>query len=353
MILIDKNHNKKLAIYISDTDGKGTYPMRRAESIARSLPDTIDIIFIHLDDTVEPPKDFQAIPLKNSSTLIHLLENLKPDLLLRDSGSTSKEEVESLTKIIPTMIHFDDFGDGGEVADFVIQTLYTEITEQPPAHYLIGADSFVADEQLQSYKHIGLQKKEMPHLPHLVVFFGDEDSGNLTYRTLRHLLQLQIPLKVTLLIGKDYKHNQADLRMMALGRRNTFIKERPENVAGFLSTADIVLCSSGYLPYEIAFMGIPCIVLAQNDFESTLDFPNDKNGFIHLGPGRKIKQSIFLNAIMELLLHDPLRKRFIARQIALNLGKGKDTICETIRYALESPKRKIHDGTGKEASNMV
>lgn len=353
MIPINKNLRKTLAIYVCDTDRKGTYPMRRAKVIAESLPDSIDILFIHLEGTELPPQDFQLITIKNNSALVNTLANLKPDLLLRDSGSTSQEEVETITKIVPSIIHFDDFGEGGELADLVIQTLYTESSEKPPAHYLIGADSFIADDQMISYKHSGLLKKDAQPLPHLVISFGDDDPGNLTYRSLRHMLQLQIPLKVTVLLGKNYAHDKTELRMMALGRRNTFIKEQPENIPEFLSTADIVLCAAGYMPYEIAVIGIPCIILAQNDFESSLDFPKEKHGFVHLGPGRKVKQSSLLNAIMEPLLHEPLRKKAIARQVALNLGSGTEKVCEAILYRLEYPKRKTHDGTGKETSDMV
>lgn len=353
MIPIDKQLKKRMAIYVSDTDGKGTYPIRRAEIIAKSLPDTIDIVFIHKKDSYPIPDGFKAVTIRNSSTLVKTLEELKPDLLLRDSGSTSEDEVEKIREVIPSVIHFDDFGEGGKLADLVLQTLYTESNDKPLDHYVVGADSFIADEQTSAYKHVGLLKEKTRPLPHLVITFGDEDPGNLTYRALRHMMQLQIPLKVTVLIGKNYKHDKSELRIMALGRRNTFIKEQPANVPEFLSTADIVLCASGYMPYEIAVMGIPCIVLAQNDFEVSLDFPKEKHGFVHLGPGRKVKQSSLLNAIMEPLLHESLRKKAVARQVALNLGEGKEMVCEAILYHLDYPKRKTHGGTGKETSDMV
>ncbi len=102
------------------------------------------------------------------------------------------------------------------------------------------------------------------------------------------------------------------------------------------------------MPYEIAVMGIPCIVLAQNEFETSLDFPKEKHGFVHLGPGRKIKQSSLLNAIMEPLLHEPLRRKAIERQVALNLGEGKEMVCEAILYHLEYPKRGTLNRDGKK-----
>ena len=91
-------------------------------------------------------------------------------------------------------------------------------------------------------------------------------------------------------------------------------------------------------------------MLSQNDFELGLAFPKEQHGFVHLGLGRKVKQSNLLNAIMEPLLHETLRKRAIDRQISLNLGDGKETVLETVYYLLEHPKR----GTGGKAmSDML
>lgn len=351
MILINVHLKKKLVIYINETHEKGTYPLRRAKTIVQSLPKSIQTIFIGPPNFQTSLKDFHFISVNNNRELIKTLQDTKPDLLLRDSGSTSIEDIQKIQKLVPAMIHFDDFGEGGKLADFVIQTLYTDAFEKPPTHYLIGKDSFIADEQIAAFKQVGLGKKNT--MPHLIVTFGDFDTNNLTYRTLRHLAQLQIPLKVTVLIGEHYQHDKIELRMMALGRRNTVIKQQPENIAEVLATADIVLCSASYIPYEVAVIGIPCIVLAQNEFEANLSFPNEQNGFTHLGLGRKVKQSILLNAVMELLLHDSLRTKAIERQLQLNLGEGQKVVCEAILYFLEYPKRKSTKFTGKETSDMI
>lgn len=350
MIPIEKQLKKKMAIYVCPSDGKGTYPARRAEVIARSLPE-IETVFICGTESFPPPDGFETITIRSGSTLFQVLDEIKPDLLLRDSGSTIQEEVEKICDIVPSIIHFDDFGDGGKSADLVFQTLFSEANEKNPDHYVEGPETFIADEVITPFKNIGLRKDAPGSLPHLVISFGDEDAGNLSYRALRHVMQLRIPLKVTILIGKNYSHDTSTLRIMALGRRNTFIKEQPYNFAEVYASADILLCAAGYMPYEIAVMGIPCVVLAQNDFELSLTFPKEKHGFIHLGAGRKVKQSSLLNAIMEPLLHEPLRKKAISRQLALELGDGMATVSEAILYYLEYPKRRISEG--KETSDML
>lgn len=353
VIPIDKQEKKTVAIHISQSDEKGTYPARRTAILAHALAEEATIIFLCGEDSPPAPTGFKSVATRNSTTFLQAIKTIKPDLLLRDSGSTSQEEVEKIRELVPSIIHFDDFGDGSHSADLVFQTLYAESNDKVQDHFVIGIDSFIADEEMTSLKKIGLRKDRPGHLPHLVISFGDEDKGNLTYRALRHMMQLQIPLKVTVLVGEQYAHDTSTLRMMALGRRNTTILEHPHSFAEVCASADIVLCASGYMPYEVAVMGIPCVVLAQNDFELGLAFPKEQHGFIHLGLGRKVKQSSLLNAIMEPLLHESLRKKAIARQAALGIGDGKEKVCEAIRYYLEYPKRKTGKQAGKETSDML
>ncbi|MFJ7934223.1 hypothetical protein [Sporosarcina sp. NPDC096371] len=353
MIPIDGQEKKRVAIYISQSDEKGTYPARRAAMIAHEMAEEADIVFLCGAGSPPAPDGFRTVSTVNSTAFLQAITAMRPDLLIRDSGSTFREEVEQIRQLVPTIIHFDDFGDGGTLADLVFQTLYAEPNDKVLDHYVVGIESFMADEKLLSLKQIGLRKERPGPLPHLVISFGNEDTGNLTYRALRHMMQLQIPLKVTVVVGEHYAHDTSTLRMMALGRRNTTILEHPHNFTEVCADADVILCASGYMPYEVAVMGIPCVVLAQNEFELGLAFPKEQHGFIHLGLGRKVKQSSLLNAVMEPLLHEPLRKKAIARQAALGIGDGKDATCEAIRYFLEYPKRQTGETVGNAAFNML
>lgn len=339
MIPIEEQVKKKIAMYVSETDGKGTYPSKRAALLAHALKDEAIIIFLCDQQSPVPPAGFPALSFEGTANFMQLLKKVRPDVLVRDSGSTSKDEMAKLRQLVPSILHIDDFGEGGEQADLVIQTLYAEQTESLPSHYIAGHETFLADPAFLEYKESGLLKKPSFSSPHLVIYFGDEDAGNLTYRALRHVKQLQIPLKITVLIGSNYTHDLSEIQLMALSHRNTVVKKAPDNLASVYAAADLILCGSGYMPYEVAVIGVPCVVLAQNEFESNLAFPKEQDGFIHLGLGRKVKQSNLLNAIMEPLLHDSRRERAIRRQLALDLGSGGGKLVEGIRYLLEYPQR--------------
>jgi spore coat polysaccharide biosynthesis predicted glycosyltransferase SpsG len=350
VIPIEILKKKTVAFYIARSEGKGSYPARRAALLARDIAKEVNVLFIVGENSPSPPEGFKSITVGKKANLLQTLSLIRPDLLIRDTGPTISEEVEKIRSVVTSLMHFDDFGDGGKHADFVFQILQEEAVDEYADNYVADRKLFITDPAMRPYEKSGLAKKSPGALPHLVISFGEEDEGNLTYRALRHVSQLQIPLKVTVIVGERYQHDVSTLRMMALGRRNTLVQQPPYSVPEIYSTADVVLCASGYMPYEVAVMGIPCVVLSQNDFELGLAFPKEQHGFVHLGLGRKVKQSNLLNAIMEPLLHEPLRKRSIERQLSLGLGNGKDAIIETIYYLLEHPKR---EAGGKALSDML
>ncbi|PIC76262.1 CMP-N-acetylneuraminic acid synthetase [Sporosarcina sp. P19] len=339
MVPIEKQVQKTIVIYLSITEGKGSYPLRRALLLANTLKNEAQVIFLYDQETPVPSDHFTCHKVIGPSSLSKLIGKLQPDLLIRDSGPSHKEEMSKIHELVPSILHFDDFGDGGQLADWVIQTLYPETQELHAEHYIVGPQTFMVDAPLQSLRHAGLKRKSPSSSSQLVISFGDEDPGNLTFRALRHLKQLQIPLSVTVLLGPNYKHDVSEIQMMALSRPNTKVVQAPDNRAELFSKADMVLCDAGYTPYEVAVIGVPCIVLAQNEFESTLGFPTEKNGFTHLGLGRKVTQSNLLNAIMEPLLHDARKERAIKKQLQIDVGASDEKVLEAIRYLLEYPKR--------------
>jgi len=334
----------------------GLYHAERSLTAADMLSEWEILFFIddsskELKSLVEG-KGYRTRRVSGPSTFLSALREEAPDLLVRDGDQTDLDEAKSVKEIVPAIIHLDDFGSGGQEADLVLHSLYQENREPYPSHYVSGPDSYIVPEEFIAYKHRG-KEKELNPVPHLVVYHGYEDPENLTYRTLRHILQLQIPLRVTILLGEGYKHSKDDIRMMALGRRNTTIVSPPYSLPEELLKADIVVCSAGYTPYEVAVIGLPCIVIAQNEMELQNAFPKEENGFIHLGLGRKVKQSLLLNAIMEMLLHDARRERAVKRQLALNLFEGKEKLAETILYYLDYPPRRSKDVALQKAKNML
>lgn len=329
---------KKAVFYCTAIDIPSAYRTRRALRIAHALTD-IEVIF--LSERPLPHVEaagFRVDTIHGKDGLRKAAGDLQPDILLRD-GRAEPEETAALKEIVPAIIHFDDNGEDTSPADLIFRTFGGETRGPVPSNVVEGQTGFIADPSLIRHRRAGLAKHPPGDLPHIVVTHGPADPSNLSYRTLRHLTQLHIPLKVTVLLGEAYTHPDDPLMMMALGKRNVTVRKMPYDYGRELASADIVICSSGHIPFDVAFLSIPCIVLAQNEAELGHALPNEENGFIPLGLGRKVKQSMLLNAVMELLLHEPRRKRAIERQAALRVEDGIDLVSEAVLYYLEYPPR--------------
>ena len=336
---------KTAVLQCTDPLAPSGYRARRAVRIAQSLKEAgIDVIFLsgHPLPNAEEA-GFRTEQISGRNALLTAVERLQPDVLLRDERRSDPAEAAALRQLVPAIIHFDDDGEGSSEADLVFRTLYREPRGETPPNVVTGPAGFIADPSLLRHRRAGVKKEAPGNLPHIVVAHGPEDPGDLSRRTLRHLTQLQIPLKVTVLLGEAYAHPADQLQMMALSRRNVKVKRMPYDYGEELAAADIVICSSGHIPYDVAFLSIPCIVLAQDEEELAHAFPTEDNGFLPLGLGRKVKQSMLLNAVMEYLLHEPRRRRAVSRQAALGVEDGIGAVSEAVFYYLEYPPRRPAD----------
>lgn len=324
-VMQKQKDKKKIAFIVEHTPLKGDYPFERVALLANLLKDEEISIFLKTDQkhlfNIFQENQLTYTTYKHFNELVKHIQALKPDVLIQDGKDSISEQVEQLKSISKTIIHFDDYGDGAELADCNILSLFTEAKESNPQNTISGSFAFAVTDSLKSIAQTRV-KNELSEPPHIVVCYEDGDENNLTYRTLRHLTQLQIPLKITVAIDHNYLHSIEDLQMMVLSRRNTKLFKEENALMHLLPSADIIICNANYTPYKIAAVGIPCITAAQNERELNNLFPREQNGFIHLGLGRKMKQSNIQNAVMEYLLHPQRRDRAVRKQLELKINNN-------------------------------
>lgn len=322
--VMQKNEkNKKKIVFIAEqSQVKGDYPFERIAILANLLKDeTLSILVKTNQDHILNLLNENELNFKtynHFNELLQYIQSLKPEVIIQDGKDSIPEHVEQLREHCQTIIHFDDFGDGAHLADVNILSLLTENKELNPQNVISGSFAFAVSDKLKSIAQ-ARTTNELSEVPHIVVCYEDGDENNLTYRTLRHLTQLQIPLKITVAIDHNYLHPIEDLQMMVLSRRNTKVFKKENALLHLLPTADIIICNANFTPYKVAAVGVPCITASQNERELNNLFPREENGFINLGLGRKMKQSNIQNAVMEFLLHPQRRERVIRKQLELEI----------------------------------
>lgn len=326
------------------TIGRAGYPVTRCIHIAKLLashrilfaaPEKQSVVLHTLEQ-----QGFAPLSYARNADLKKLLLEHEPDVVITDSHDTDIDEGKLLSSLVPITLHFDDFGEGGKAATRVVHSLYREDREPLPTHYVVGPIGFVVPDDLEPYANSGLKQAPSLPLPHVVVTYADEDADNLSYRTLRHLLHLHIPLAITVVLHSNYRHNRDDLKLMALGRKQTRIVECDDPIQ-LISESDLVVCDASFTPYHVAVIGKPCIVIAQDEKEAQHAFPKETNGFIYLGLGRKLKQSHLQNAVMETFLHPNRSVRSIKKQLALKLSTNNANMERFLEKILQEEAREI------------
>lgn len=264
------------------------------------------------------------------SSLSELLEQLQafgPDVIVRDAGRSAVPDIEWLRKLNCPVVVVDDTGDGAAYADYQLQTLYAEEESLSAVPGRFGMNAYIP-LPVQPSSEPSRSKKR------IVVAFPERDPENLTYRALRHITNLHVPIEVDVLIHPDYMHDAFQLQSFILQRKHLQLIETT-NVLPHLMNADLAITSAGHMPYLCVQTATPAVLLAETKAEATYLFPDSVPAFIHLGVGRKVKQSALQNTIMEVLLHDSLLAKRKEQLAKLNPPSPLADILETFRALAE------------------
>ena len=132
--------------------------------------------------------------------------------------------------------------------------------------------------------------------------FGGTDPSNLTkkiYDIAKSNKEKYPELRYNFILGSGYVNDSID-------GIDDYIEVYTDvkRVSDFMRIADLAFTSQGRTVYELASMGIPAIVLAQNEREQLHSFAQMQNGFINLGLGKNV-DSRTIESTLEWIIRTP------------------------------------------------
>lgn len=250
---------------------------------------------------------------------------LRPDVVVNDRLDTSLDEMMSLKAVVPTIINFEDLGPGAELATLVFNAIYPE-RKTLPNHYF--GPSFVC---LRDDFALTAPRPISSDVARVLVTFGGTDPNNLTRRVLDAIGSecRRRGIALTAILGMGYLHDDAEIHA------NRVLRSVPD-MANEMRDADVVFTSAGRTVFEIAAVGTPTIVLAQNDRELTHTFAAAEHGFVNLGLGTRASDPEILRHFIALLDDHEERRRMQERMRSVQLEKGVHRVVELIHQAIST-----------------
>ena len=159
------------------------------------------------------------------------------------------------------------------------------------------------------------------------------------------LSPLSSEIEIVSIAGPAFPHRlMFEALQRTLGGKLPLVNGVDVQIADLMLDADVVLCSGGMSVYEIAALGVPGIVLAQNAKEDRRMREFSRFGTIeYLGLGVDVSESAVLEAVRRILLDKARRAAMSERGRSLVDGYGAARAAEIVLEQVQA------DSNGKTA----
>lgn len=250
-----------------------------------------------------------------------IVQSFQPDIWVNDCLNTTEEYVAHLKSLVPRVVTIEDLGTGTRLADAVVNALYEEAEPRRNMYsgyrYVCLRDEF----QIESPKAFSREVRNV------VVMFGGTDPSNLNRLVYDAILgdsQRFERIRFFFITGIGYKNEEQGV--VTCSERNIFVYPNVPRVTKYLKEADLVIMGQGRSIFEAASMGVPAIVLSQNEREKTHSFAQMEHGFLNLGLGKEVDTSLITNTLDWLIRTVAVRENMHRLMLQIQLRSGMERV---------------------------
>lgn len=221
------------------------------------------------DEDFEVEQTESGVSREASNQLSKTLERFRADAILIDIKEPVEENyVRTLKESRVRLAVLDNGGEGCQYADMLfypyawlpehinLKDFAGKIYEGIP--YVIIGQDFI-DVREKGAARNGEREKSV------LVSMGGSDSKGLTVKAVSALEGLaEIGIDIIVILG-PYFSEHTRLSKMLLNAKGVYrIIENPQNVAEIMARVVVAVVSAGMSVYELAFLGIPAVVISQS-----------------------------------------------------------------------------------------
>jgi CMP-N-acetylneuraminic acid synthetase/spore coat polysaccharide biosynthesis predicted glycosyltransferase SpsG len=267
-----------------------------------------------------------TVMMQEKDSLVDDVIALQPEIVINDILDTSEAYVTRLKQAGIKVVNFEDLGEGSKHADLVINAMYPE-KEMLARHYFGPGFFCIRNEFMVSQRKV-VEKR----VKSVLLTFGGVDPGNFTEKVLAAILPYceKNGISIEILAGMGYsKYGTLEKY------RGVNIHRNVPNISDFMLAADIIFTSAGRTTFEIAAIGTPAIVLAQNTREMTHFFATQNHGFINLGLGVEVPGEKIASVFRGLVESHETRKQMSDVMLATDVKAGRAQVLKLINDLVE------------------
>lgn len=186
--------------------------------------------------------------------------NIKQDQIrvwINDRLNTGLQHAKNVKEESVALVTFDDRGTGSSISDINFASLIFDKDEVLHGKKIYtGVDYLILNDEISRYKRLRTNFESM------IISMGGSDTYNVTFKILQELT-ITCP-KLTVVLGPSYKHRDT---LESLSKKNIIIKESVPSLIHEFYYHDFAITGGGITPFEASASGLPCLVVASEEFE--------------------------------------------------------------------------------------
>ena len=258
---------------------------------------------------------------ESKAELDAIIQSFRPDIWVNDCLNTTEEYILDLKSRVSRVVTIEDLGTGTRVADAVINALYEE--DEPRRNIYSGYRYVCLRDEFQ----IESPKVFSKEVRNVVVMFGGTDPSNLNHLVYDAILSEQQRfdgIRFFFVTGIGYRNEEQGV--VTRPDRNMYVYPNVPRVTKYLKEADLVIMGQGRSIFEVASMGVPAIVLSQNEREKMHSFAQMEHGFLYLGLGKEANASLITNTLDWLVRTVAVRENMHRLMLQIQLRSGIERV---------------------------
>lgn len=175
----------------------------------------------------------------------------------------------------------------------------------------------------------------------VLITMGGSDPNNVTMKVIQALQQVDIPnLEATVVVGPANPNLETLHQAVQNSTHDLRLLTDVPDMAELMSWADVAVSAGGSTCWELAFMGLPSLLLVLSDNQEVVATGMSNGGAAqNLGDGHQISVADLKDALAKITRDGTLRQQMSLRGRVLVDGAGTERICEAM--ATHNPSKRV------------
>lgn len=259
--------------------------------------------------------NMSVVSIDSNQDLLSWLKNNPVDIFVNDLLDTSSEYVKSVKALVGRFVSFEDMGEGSREADAVVNAIYEGA--KPHSNTYTGKSFVCLRDEFLAASPSPIRDEVRT----ILVSFGGTDPLDLTrrlYEIAQKITRELNNIHFDFVLGPGYQGDN----IKDLPERNITVSRNVSRMSDHMKKAQLAISSQGRTTFELASLGIPTLVLAQNKREQLHSFAQMDNGFINLGLGSEVSNEDIEASLRWLIGAKTIRNEMRYRMLSNNLKDG-------------------------------